>query len=598
MIFPTPKKEVYCNGVYKLCAYFDTVDLMELYEKYKAGNEDVTIVQNIDFAVDEYEIAINEDGIRIIALGDCGIFRAISSLRQLLKVHGASLPYCEIHDDPDFQKRSYMLDISRCRMPKVSTITRLIDLMAELKYNEFQLYMESFVMKLKHFPKYTRDFDCLTPADIEYLDRYCADRFIDLVPNQNCLGHMGTWLEEEEFKHLDVSGGVVNTTTLNPLLDETMEFADKLYDSILPHFSSGFVNIGLDEAYGLGRYDLEEVCREKGTDNVFVDWLIKLSDHIREKHGKRVQFWADMLYDSPEAYMRVPKDAVALCWGYDLAKTAMMERLAMALETKNVPYYICPGNCTWLSMTGRFDVASFNLRTCGEIGVAHGAIGYMVTDWGCGEGHMHFPVWSLVPMALGAQYAWHVGEKQYGASLKPYNIHNAQKYIDEYVFGAPVARWLCKMQQYYHLEPERIHCSTMCGFIIRQPLNVTAVPGFFDLKVCGEPFYFENVIDYMNKCLGGIAKVEFDEIWKRQAIVNGRMVVLSAELCIIRMTQNAENEKIDELVTMIDEICAEHELLWERENYSHGKEHFLNQLLDRRKELLAMKASDNQKEER
>ena len=30
MIFPTPKKEVYLDGVYKLCAYFDTVDLMEL----------------------------------------------------------------------------------------------------------------------------------------------------------------------------------------------------------------------------------------------------------------------------------------------------------------------------------------------------------------------------------------------------------------------------------------------------------------------------------------------------------------------------------------------------------------------------------------
>jgi hypothetical protein len=55
------------------------------------------------------------------------------------------------------------------------------------------------------------------------------------------------------------------------------------------------------------------------------------------------------------------------------------------------------------------------------------------------------------------------------------------------------------------------------------------------------------------------------------------------------MTQTAENEKIDELVAMIDEICAEHDLLWERENYSHGKEHFLNQLLDRRRELLEMR---------
>ena len=34
------------------------------------------------------------------------------------------------------------------------------------------------------------------------------------------------------------------------------------------------------------------------------------------------------------------------------------------------------------------------------------------------------------------------------------------------------------------------------------------------LKECGEPFYFENVISYMNKCLEGIKDVEFDENWK------------------------------------------------------------------------------------
>ena len=228
MIFPTPKYEAYYDGSYVLTSYIDTVDLMKLYEIYKDGNEDVSIALNADFAEDEYEILINEAGIRITAKGACGVFRAISSLRQLFKEHGDKLPYCEIKDVPDFPTRSYMLDISRCRMPKVETITRLIDFLAELKYNEFQLYMESFVMKLKHFPKYTADFDCLTPEDIEYLDRYCADRFIDLVPNQNCLGHMGTWLDEEEFKSLDVSGGDVNTATVNPLVPETMECAEKL----------------------------------------------------------------------------------------------------------------------------------------------------------------------------------------------------------------------------------------------------------------------------------------------------------------------------------------------------------------------------------
>lgn len=590
MIHPKPKAEAYTDGKYTVKAYEDIHNLLDLYNKYKNGDNDVTLVANDAYKQDEYKIEIDADGIKITRKGDCGTFRAVSTLKQMFKEYGAELPYCEIKDEPDFEKRSYMLDISRCRMPKVEYITRLIDLLADLKYNEFQLYMESFVFKYKAYPKYTEDFDCLTPEDIECLDKYCADRFIDLVPNQNGLGHMGDWLAQEEFKHLDVSGGTENTTTLDPTLPESFEFVDNLYESLLPHFKSEYVNIGLDEAYGLGKYNIEALCNEKGIDNVFMDWLNKLADHIRTKYNKKVQFWADMVYEYPDAYKRMPKDAIALNWGYDLIKSAMIEERSMALEERGAKYYICPGNCTWISLTGRFDVMSFNLRTCGEVGKRHGANGYMLTDWGCGEGHTHFPIWSLVPAALAAQYAWNIGEKQNGGMLKPDFIRNSEKYIDTYVFGgANVSRWLYKMQQYYLLEPERLHSSTMCGFIIRKPLSETAIEHFFDLKECGDDFYFENVIAYMKKAMAGLDAVEFDENWKRQAMVNCNMVILSAELCFIRMHQTATNEKIDELVQMIDDISMEYATLWDMENYPKGKEHFLDQLADRRKELLEMK---------
>ncbi len=589
MIFPKPKEEQYLDGAYSMKAYPNTDCLVDLFELYKNGNDDFTVKTDMTYGNDEYLLEVSSSGITVTASGDCGVFRAITSLKQLLFQHKDKLPFCKIKDCPDFEKRSYMLDISRCRMPKVKTITRLIDLLADLKYNEFQLYMESFVFKYDTLHEYTKNFDCLNADDIKYLDKYCSDRFIDLVPNQNSLGHLGDWLELEEFKHLRVGTDEVNTSTINPLLDESFEFIDKLYCALLPNFTSEYVNIGLDEAYGLGKYQLEEICKQKGTDNVFMDWLNKLADHIQKKYNKKVQFWADMVYEYPEAYSRVPDGAVALNWGYDLIKTAMMEKRCLDLKTKGTPYYICPGNCTWICFTGRFDVMSFNLRTCGELGREYGARGYMLTDWGCGEGHTHFPVWSLVPAALAAQYAWNVGVKQNGGTFKADYIRAAQKYIDDTVFNAPVSNWLYKMQQYYLLEPERIHSSTMSCFTIRKPLSETAVEPFFDLKECGEDFYFENVIAYMKKALAGIEAVDFDNNWKRQVRINANMTILGSELCIIRMHQAAANEKIDELVALIDEIYDEYIALWDAENYPKGKEHFLNQLSDRRKELIALK---------
>ncbi|MBQ4528180.1 MAG: family 20 glycosylhydrolase [Clostridia bacterium] len=583
MLLPRAKKENYFDEKYILKAYDESIDLMYLYKKYKHGNEDVTIITDSALGKEEYKLTINSAGITITASCDNGIFRAVSSLRQLLFDYKDALPCCEIEDSPVFEKRSYMLDISRCRMPKVSTITRLIDLLADLKYNEFQLYMESFVYKCKAYPKYTEDFDCLTPEDIEYLVDYCEERFIDLVPNQNSLGHMGTWLDEEEFKPLALTDGSHRSTTINPLLPETFEFMDNLYDSLLPHFKSEYVNIGLDEAYELDKFQLEEVCKEKGVENVFMDWLGKLSDHIGKKYGKKVQFWADMVYKYPESYSRVPKDAVALNWGYDRDITAQMEKRCIDLASMGTSFYICPGNQTWITFTGKHDLCAFNLYTCGKLGEKYGAKGYMLTDWGCGEGHTHFPVWSLIPAVMAGQISWN------GANEDPrHYTRYAEKYLDDYVFNAKISSRIRMLQQYYLLEPERVPSTTMCGYTIRYPLTETKA-FCFDLKVSGEPIFFENVIWYVKRCLEDVVKTDFDENWKRQIIINSKMVILSAELCIIRMSQTCDSKKIDELVELIDFIAEEYTILWDRENYSKGKEHFLEQLEGRRKELLEMK---------
>ena len=124
---------------------------------------------------------------------------------------------------------------------------------------------------------------------------------------------------------------------------------------------------------------------------------------------------------------------------------------------------------------------------------------------------------------------------------------------------------------------------------VRKPLSETAVEPFFDLKECGDDFYFENVTAYVQKCIDAVEKIDFDEIWKRQVILNAKMVILSSDLCIIRMHQTAENAEIERLVNLIDEIYDEYTYLWDLENYPEGKDHFLSQLRDRRKELLEMK---------
>ena len=295
ILFPQPRKIERFDGSYTLPVKSEYRELTAFFKAVCAGVEGITVSMSPMLQKEEYHLAIGTQGIQLLASCEEGLFRAATSLHQMLIRGKGTLPCVQIEDKPDLPRRGYMLDISRGKKPKMETIKTMIDFLAALKYNEFQLYMEGDCFKYAAYPEETAHFDCLTPEDIEELDAYCKARFIDLVPNQNSFGHMYTWLRKPDFHHLGLFEREDEVpSTLNILLPESFEFVCNLYKSVLPHFTSEYVNIGLDEAYGLGKFQIEEYCREKGKDVVFMEWLNKLNDHITATYGKTVMFWADM----------------------------------------------------------------------------------------------------------------------------------------------------------------------------------------------------------------------------------------------------------------------------------------------------------------
>ena len=588
MLFPAPHTLQYQEGAYQPKKAYQDMDLFTFADQVKNGNEDVKCDLLVTLGKEEYRISVNESGVTLTASCDEGFFRAATTLWQLMKEGMGVFPCVEIEDKPDFERRGYMLDISRGRKPKMEAIKQMVDFMAALKYNEFQLYMEGECFKYAAYPKYTESFDCLTPEDIRELDAYCKTRYIDLVPNQNSFGHMTHWLKHDEFRHLGLYEGDDTPNTLNPLLPETYEFMGNIYDSVLPHFSSEYVNIGLDEAYGLGRFQIEEYCREHGKEQVFMDWLNQLNV-LAKKHGKKVMFWSDMIYKSEKLYNLIPKDAVALEWGYELIQSQMMTEHCIAFKNAGLNYYVCPATNGHCSFCGRSDVTTFNIRTCAELGVKYGAKGILLTDWG-NLGHPQFGVWSMNYVALCGQYAWNAGEEQNGENFKAHYIRYAEKYVDDAMFGgAPVSRLLYKMCNYYLLEPERVHVGTMCGELFPYPLTQTNYAHLFDLKDSGEIFYFDNVTDYVTRVMDDIEKLDFDDRFKREIRINANMVLLSAELCKVKLGKELTNEEIDGLIDMMKDMREEYYELWCFRNYEHGVNNFLRGLNMHIEELTALK---------
>jgi len=356
-----------------------------------------------------YRIIVRPSKVIFVAATNQGLFYAFQTFKQLLREQKATLESVLIEDEPDFENRAFMLDISRDRVPKMETLKRLVDLLSELKYNQFQLYLEHTFAYEKH-EKVWKAYSPMTHEEILELDEYCRERFLELVPNQNCFGHLEKWLMHDEYKHLaECPDGFVfpwgvqsGPFSLSPAVGDSLRFVESLLEELLPHFSSTKVNVGADETFDLGLGRSKELCEKLGKGRVYLNFLLGLYEIVK-RHGKTMMFWGDIIKNYPELVDELPKDVIALLWGYE--EDHPYESECELFAGKGVSFYVCPGTSSWNSFVGRLDNALGNIRNAIQNGKKFNALGFLLTDWG-DNGHPQHLVVSIIPIAYAASLGW------------------------------------------------------------------------------------------------------------------------------------------------------------------------------------------------
>src|SRR5262252_7472795 len=150
-----------------------------------------------------YRLHVSAGRVVIEAADPAGVFYARATLEQLRRAAGpgGTIPAVAIEDTPDLPERGVMLDISRDKVPTMLTLRRSIDELAALKINRLQLYMEHTFAYRDH-PAVWASASPLTADEVDALDAFCRERFIELVPNQNSFGHMERWLRLPRYAPL------------------------------------------------------------------------------------------------------------------------------------------------------------------------------------------------------------------------------------------------------------------------------------------------------------------------------------------------------------------------------------------------------------
>jgi hexosaminidase len=338
-----------------------------------------------------------------------GVLYGVCTLRQLLQQIGRQLPALKITDWPDYPARGVMLDISRDKVPTLQTVLDLVEHLAGWKINQLQLYMEHTFAYRQH-PEVWALASPFTGQEILELDIFCRQRHVELVPNQNSLGHMERWLRHDRYFPLAETpdgfelpwGGHSQPTTLNPLDPGSIALIASLYDELLPHFTSHLLNVGGDEPWELGQGRSKAEVESRGKGRVYLDYLLKLYDLVTVR-GRQMQFWGDIIIHYPELVPELPHDVIAMEWGYE-ADHPFDEHGAL-FAGHNVPFYVVPGTSSWNTLLGRTDNALGNLHNAAVSGLRHGAVGYLNTDWGDGGHWQPLPV-SYPGFAYGAAVSW------------------------------------------------------------------------------------------------------------------------------------------------------------------------------------------------
>lgn len=370
----------------------------------------IEIVYNADLHEQGYVFEWNHGVLHFEAAAEKGLHYAMVSFEQLIKRQGLEWNHFRIEDEPDFPVRGVMLDIGRNKIPKMETLYTLIDRLSELKINHLQLYMEGFCFD---YGKYRSSFPDATPisaAEFRELDAYARSRYIDLVPNQNCLGHMAPWLAKPEFRELAEHpdgmptplGFTLPATTLNPADARSVQLAKDLFDDLLPNFSSEYANINLDEPFGLGKGQSKAQADEAGIGKLYLEYAGKMAEIVR-RHGKKTLMWGDVLTKHPDLIPLLPKDVTVLDWNYE--SRVSFERNGRLLRDAGVAFYVCPGTSSWSSITGRTDNMLANIADAAKHGKAFGAAGLLVTDWG-DQGHWQSLAVSYPGFAYAAGVGW------------------------------------------------------------------------------------------------------------------------------------------------------------------------------------------------
>lgn len=247
--------------------------------------------------------------VAFLGIGFCISHRALAQPNQVNSRNATN-------NSDIFKKKGFYVDL-RSQVMTMDALKQLARDVASMGINTLVMEYEATYPYQKH-PTISNEV-AYSRKDIANFIGYCSSVGVEVIPVQECFGHVQYILRHDRYRYLseDMKGPSPDLSQVCPLKakGDSLLFSDLLSDMAAMH-PSRYIHIGGDETRLLGH---DEACRamveKEGQSKLFVTYM-KMISEIVLKQGKIPVMWADMLLKYPEAADLLPKETILLDWNY------------------------------------------------------------------------------------------------------------------------------------------------------------------------------------------------------------------------------------------------------------------------------------------
>ncbi len=361
---------------------------------------------------ESYFLIVNSKGIKIQARSSRGLFYGTMSLIQLLeKADNNKLPAMEIIDWPDLNVRGISDDISRGQVSTIENFKKIIDLISRYKMNVYMPYIED-MLQLECYPSIGKGRGALSKTEVKELVEYASERFVDVIPIFQTLGHYENILNQKEFlKYAEFPGAAC----LNVSKDSVYIFLENMLKEVFEMFPSEYFNMGADESHDVGLGYSKHLVDKTSLAKVHLEHYKKVYEIIK-KYNKKVLMYGDELLNHPENIKELPADITVVDWHYRAEEKYPSVEL---FKESGLNYYVSPSVWNFPTTFPTSYNAFPNIKYLTRAGIENNTMGMINSNWG-DYGAETFKELIYMGYAWSAQCAWNIAESEEGKFISDF----------------------------------------------------------------------------------------------------------------------------------------------------------------------------------